>query len=392
MAEAAGEGFCLVSGGRSRQVLTRAGLAGPHWRQVAKRAVILAAITWVPLLVLTLVRRFSLARGAGIPFLDDLVVHVRLLVALPLLAAGQQALDYWAGAFVRDLSRSALVPEDEAPGFRAAAEGMGRLRDSGVVELLLLAAAYARSYTIVTAGPMAALSSWRTLPTDSGAVLSPAGWWYLLVSLPIYHFLLYRWGWGFVVWTVFLWRLARSHLRLLPTHPDRAGGVGFAGAVQMRFGIVIFALSAVLSATLAQRDLFLKIPVLSAQPMLIGFAIGAVVIALAPLLVFTPALVRCRTQGLLEYADLGQRYTADFHEKWIGREPPERQVLLGSPDIQSLADLNNSFAVIRDMKPVPFDGNTVVVLAACAILPLLPLIFAVVPLASILKKLAGVLF
>lgn len=67
------------------------------------------------------------------------------------------------------------------------------------------------------------------------------------------------------------------------------------------------------------------------------------IILLAPLLVFSPKLLMTKRRGLLEYSALANEYTQSFDRKWIRKENPEGELLLGSADIQSLADLGNSF-------------------------------------------------
>src|SRR5207249_5917858 len=83
-----------------------------------------------------------------------------------------------------------------------------------------------------------------------------AGWWYLHVSIPMFQFLLYRWYFRLFVWFLFLRRVSRLPLRLTPTHPDRAGGIGFVGTAAYAFGPVILAQSVVLSAAVGSRIVF----------------------------------------------------------------------------------------------------------------------------------------
>jgi hypothetical protein len=52
--------------------------------------------------------------------------------------------------------------------------------------------------------------------------------------------------------------------------------------------------------------------------------------------------LRAKRHGLLEYARLGSEYTGDFDRKWLREARPAEETLLGTADIQSLADLSNS--------------------------------------------------
>jgi hypothetical protein len=386
----AAEGFSLVGGGRWRRALTRLGLSGPEGRGVVKQAAVLAAVAWLPLLVLSAAQGLALAPGVKVPFLEDLLVHVRFLISLPLLVLAQAVIDRWCGKALEHILTSGLVKAEDTPQVEGAVRTVSALRESVFFEVAILLLAYGRSAVLLVSGLREPVTSWRALPL-SGA-LSAGGWWFLLVSIPLFNFLLYRWLWGFLIWALFLWRLSWIRLQLLATHPDRAGGLAFLGDIQMRFAVGVAALSALLAAFVGERALAQGVPVAQAQGLMIGFVIIAPTIVLAPLAVFAPRLMNCRTRGLLDYAELGHRYTEAFAEKWVGEKQPEGEPLLGTADIQSLADMANSFEVIRGMKVLPLDLTVLAVVLGAAVIPLLPLVFAVVPAADVLKKVAGALF
>jgi hypothetical protein len=50
-----------------------------------------------------------------------------------------------------------------------------------------------------------------------------------------------------------------------------------------------------------------------------------------------------------------QRYVRDFDDKWLRGGTSTDEPLLGNADVQSLADLANSFEVVRTMRIVPVD-------------------------------------
>jgi hypothetical protein len=65
--------------------------------------------------------------------------------------------------------------------------------------------------------------------------------------------------------------------------------------------------------------------------------------------------------------------------------------LLGSPDIQSLADLGNSYNMVRAMRLAPITKDAVLVIAVATLLPLAPLLLTIMPLEEIAAKLIGIL-
>ena len=106
---------------------------------------------------------------------------------------------------------------------------------------------------------------------------------------------------------------------------------------------------------------------------------------------FAPKLLALKRQGRREYGALAARYTREFHAKWIEGAAPPDEPLLGSADIQSLADLANSYEVVRGIGAVPFGRDTIIQVAVPALIPFVPLALTVVPAEEILKKLLGML-
>ena len=113
---------------------------------------------------------------------------------------------------------------------------------------------------------------------------------------------------------------------------------------------------------------------------------------LGPLLVFTPQLAGAKRTGNREYGTLAERYVREFDTKWLRGGAPAGEPLVGSSDIQSLADLNNSFEVVRTMRIAPITKDAVVRLAVATLVPIVPLMLTMMPLEELLKKLFGILF
>ena len=150
---------------------------------------------------------------------------------------------------------------------------------------------------------------------------------------------------------------------------------------------MIAGLSAAQAGVWANKVLVANAELMSFRPHLLAFTVAAVVVALGPLLVFTGHLWRCRFAAKINYGDLAIDYTRQFQERWIVQR--ERDDLMGSADIQSLADLGNSYEVITKMRPVPFGPLLVALLAAAALLPMIPLILLRISLMELLLKVGG---
>ena len=113
---------------------------------------------------------------------------------------------------------------------------------------------------------------------------------------------------------------------------------------------------------------------------------------LGPLLVFSAPLADAKRRGLREYGILAQRYVREFDNKWLHGGAPADEPFVGSADIQSLADLGNSFEIVKSMRWLPFTSQTVLQLAAFTIAPVVPLALTMISLEELLKRVFKIVF
>jgi hypothetical protein len=191
------------------------------------------------------------------------------------------------------------------------------------------------------------------------------------------QFILLRWYLRLFTWFRFLWHVCRINLNLIPTHPDRCAGLAFLGKSAYAFGPILFAQGAMLAGLVASRVLYRGESLLSFKLQIGGFVVFFLVAILGPLLMFSPQMARAKRKGLDDYGQLAQCYVESFQQKWVLQDPDSREELLGAADIQSLADLGNSYALVRDMRSVPFGLEDISRLAAATAAPLLPLLFTI---------------
>ena len=222
--------------------------------------------------------------------------------------------------------------------------------------------------------------------------LSFTGLWYRLVALPILQFFWYRWLWRLLIWVSFLWTVSRLNLNLVASHADQAGGLGFLGTAHSSLGILAFGLSSVLSAEAAFLIVVHEADIKTFQVQYNALLVIIELIFLGPLLLFVPILIRTRLAWLRDYSLLVARYNRAFDAKWIRGKSAADDALLGSPDIQSLADLGSSFEYVRGTKAVPLSRMVVTQFAIVTSLPCLPLILLVMPIGKILDLLTKAVF
>jgi len=391
--------FSLVLGGPLLQLLVRSRLATPALELMKRRIVCVTLFAWLPLLLLSLVAGKAW-RGGGLPFLYDIEMHARFVVALPLLIGAEllvhQRLRLVVGQFIdRDIITEAVLPR-----FKAVIASAMKLRNSVAMELILFILIFVGGYYLwnlwSTASGMAktgtVTGTWYATATDGGTQLSLAGYWYIFVSRPLFQFILVRWYFRVFIWARFLWQSSRLELNLIPTHPDRAAGLGFLGGSTAVFMPLLMAHGALLAGLMANPIFFAGAKLTAFKMEILGAVVLLLLMVLGPLLAFSPCLARAKRTGLREYGILASRYVREFDLKWVRGGATADEQLMGSGDIQSLADLGNSFQVIRDISPFPFGRDAVILLVVFTLIPVFPLVLTMMPLEELIRKLLGAVF
>jgi hypothetical protein len=367
--------FSLVLGGPLFQLFRRSHLTGDSLDLLYRRLLIITLVAWLPLLLLATLG--SSAGSAGrLSFLHDVEVHVRFLIALPILVAAELIVHARISPVVRNFVERHIVLPQDLPRFHSAIASAIKLRNSIPTEVGLLLMVYTFGLWFWHSRIGIDASTWYAMPGGPWH-LTPAGFWYVFVSIPVVQFLLLRWYLRLFIWFRFLWQVSRLNLKLIPTHPDRSAGLAFLGKSAYAFGPILFAQGAMLAGLVASRVLYRGESLLSFKLQAGGFVAFFVLAILGPLLMFTPQMARAKRKGLADYGLLAQRYVESFEQKWVLRNPAPSEELLGAADIQSLADLGNSYALVRDMRPVPFGLEDITRLAAATAAPLLPLLLTI---------------
>lgn len=381
--------FALAPSGPIDKAHLRLRITHPDSPRVVLRAIAVAVLAWLPLLIASLIS--PAPPGTTISFFHDIAVHVRFLLVVPLLIISEASIGPRTRMVVGEFVNSGLVGDEALPRFQSLVRRAMTLLNAVWAELMLVLLTAGLVWISIHAVTNEESLFWFERATRGGVTFAPAGWWYAFVATPISVYLFLRWTWRYVVWTWFLGRVSRLRLRLSASHPDRVGGLGFLTFHQTVFASLTLAAGCGLSAAAANRILYTGASLKEHQAALIAFMVIAIVIGIAPLLAFTPALVRAKHRGIFEYGRLGTDYVQSFEQKWLTEKSAREETLLGSGDIQSLADMGGSFERVSRMSPVPLDRRIVITFALAAMAPALPLLLTVMPLKEIAQLLVKVL-
>ena len=378
--------FSLVLGGPLYQLYLRSRLARPPLNLVHRRVIGFSLICWLPCLILALVEGHAYA-GVSVPFLQDIGVHIRFLCALPLLIGAELIVHGRIRDIVQQfLDRGLIAPQDRARFDKIIASAMG-LRNSILIELCLLTIAVGVGHWVVSGYLNLNGDAWNAVNHSGALHFTIAGYWYAFVSLPILRFIILRWYFRLFIWYWFLWHVRQLRLRLNLFHPDLCGGLGFLAESVLAFAPVLMAQTILLAGVIVQQIWFTGATLPHFKMEILGVVVFLILLVLAPLCFFMVQLGHARLEAKREYGILASHYVDDFRHKWIEHFGTEKEQLLGTGDIQSLADLGNAYGVVREMRIVPFGKDVVVSVVIIIVIPLLPLTLTMFPFEKIIEQL-----
>jgi hypothetical protein len=343
----------------------------------------IAAILWLALTALAFIegiqdRIFSLSVIGG---------HARILIAIPLLFLCESAINPHLRRFTDGLISGRVVSGPSEEALRNEIQRFNRRVRSPLAELAIVLIAVASFWAPADAVLPGATG---TEGASAPAELPLAAQWYWIVCLPVFRFLIFRWAWRLVLWWIFLWRVSRLDLNLLATHPDRAAGLGYLSSVHGAFVSLIAAISFIIAAALAEDIVLTGVTLKELYPMIAAVLVADAALFVAPMYMFISNLRGARSRGLITYMDLASGYVNAFDRKWVHGAPRD-EPLLGSPDIQSLADLSSSIAIIEETRIAPVSHALFIRFGLWALIPLSPLLLFEFPLDELAARALGML-
>jgi len=384
--------FSPSLGGPLFQLYVRSHLSGDRLELLARRVVVICTIAWAPLLILAFVDRHASAATGAFPFWFDVEVNVKLLIALPALILAEVYVHERTTPLARQFLDCHLIAPEDVPKYKSAVTSALRGRDSILLEVVELALVYTLGLWIWRSEMAFLHPTWYAVPDGSHLRLTAAGYWLVFVSVPIVQFMLLRWYVRLCIWNWLLWKISRLNLKLVASNPDRAGGLGFISISALAFAPLLFAQVCMLSGAIANRVMYEGQNLMSFKKDAIILVVFLIALVVGPLLMFMGKLDCSKRKGLLEYGLLASKYVQGFEAKWIRPGTTNSDDLLGTADIQSLADLGNSCGFVRDMQLVPFSLHDIVRLVVVTVLPLVPLGLLIMPPAVLVKQLFKLLF
>jgi hypothetical protein len=371
----------LVRGGPFFRAQNALGLIRPNQWNLGRRIAVFIAVSWLPLFLITAVLNPSGLHS----LLIDFRVHSRLLVAVPALLVGEMLMETRFRAVFTYMRMADLLEAPDMEYMNGIIARLVRLRDAFLPECVVLILLIIRITTSYRG--QADTTLWMGQVSGAGFHFTAAGWYAVLVCVPLWDFMLGLGLWRWLMWIFFSFKLSRRDLKLVPTHPDKRGGLGFLSLTIAAFAPIAFAVSSVISSTWRHDILRHGVNLTDYKLSAIVFVLTIFLIALGPLLFFVPRLAALRCKGMLEYGALGQLHSAEFENKWIEHRTGREADFLQAPEINTLSGFGNTYEKIIGLKPFPADLVSLYGLAIAMAVPALFVILTRIPLAVVLQGL-----
>jgi hypothetical protein len=354
---------------------------------LGRRILVAIAVTWLPLVLWALWTRHLLEGVAAEPLLRHFGIHARFLVALPLFLVAEATTEVQLHRVVPQFLTSGVVDAAGRAAFVATLREGARLRRSRLAFVVLLAAVAA----VTWAGWETTTDNhellWAVEPDAPGRTFGAL--WFSFVSRPLFTLLLFAWLWRLVVLFVTFRRIAALDLRLSPTHPDRAGGLGFLETLPGGLAPFFLGVSVVIAARWGHQAVYHGLDVHALQVPFAVLVVLSVLLGVAPLLAFAPRLHATRRRALLVFGALLGEHGRAFERRWVHREAVDDDAILSAPEIGPVADTVALYETVSRQRPAPIGRSSVIPVALAAALPPVPVFATQMPVKEVLSTLLG---
>ena len=321
-------------------------------------------------------------------FLADYGVHARYLIALPVLILADALCSPGLGRLIWQIPHQCDVPSGRIPYLDRAILSMIALRDSIKLEAAVIVGAFVLVAILLYELPSSAIPAWNIFTGGVFLSYTLAGLWQALISTPVLIVVAVGWLWRLALWTRLLHTIARMHLHLIASHPDKCGGIRFLGLSLQAYASVVFGYGAIIAGTMANRIMHDGMHFLDFRYLIAGFIVLTLALFAGPLLAFLPRLISTRTQGIFNYGGLAQGVGAQLEGTWLKRGATGTNAL-DVPHFSATTDLYSVVANTYAMTVVPLSLTDIVTFVVAALLPFLPVLLMSAPIDLILREVIG---
>ncbi len=339
------------------------------------------AVTWIPLAALAAFRGLDSLRS----FLEDYAAQSRILVVIPLLILAEPPMVALLVRVAHHFPNAGFIKETDLPRFERALSDFTHRGESLAVRVVLVLLIYMFLGLIMSDVESSSFMPWCF---GEGGVtnLSRAGSWYVFVSLPVLLYIVLRWVWRQLLWLWLLTITSRMDLHLVPSHPDRTGGLSFLEECMRGYIPFGLAVGTIVAGAVANRVVHLHHSLASFKYTPIFMIVFVVIVCVGPLCIFWNILLRTRRRGIFEYGALALTMGRQFEAKWLADPARTRDDALEKPDFSATIDLYSVVANVHSMNLFPVGHLSLARLTIASLAPVIPLALVVLPLDELMKR------
>ncbi|MFN8392494.1 MAG: hypothetical protein U0136_19530 [Bdellovibrionota bacterium] len=369
--------FSLFEGDILSRVFLRLGIRAKGAGHIAARIVFVWLLTAVPTGLLAWYQGFTGDQPRPLNFFGDVASLGQALVGYPLFIIAEWLIGEKTRSAAEHFEHSGVLLHESLETLHELHAKIARFRHWWVPEACCAALAYIFAFGWMHEEMHNSYDTWHAIGAPAVQHPTLAGWWLVFLGVPVFNFWWIRWMLKIDMWCWYLYKVSRLRLHLLPTHPDKTGGLGFLSEAQSSFAIVIFAFGVGCVAPLVGYKLEIEHSELlsfSVGGPLIGFVVGAPLFFTLPLLMFTKQLFRAKKRVVEVYQNRATEAVEEFEEKLFDEDGTKSKDLLFSPLIGGLNNIHGLFRNIEEMRVVPFDLRSFSQLLGSTFGSLLPLV------------------
>lgn len=377
--------FSLFEGDLMNRSFARIGLGPRDPRHILFRFLILVSISYGGMALFSIPQVMHLPKdpNPALNFFLDFAAYTQYFIGLPLFLIAERIISDNILSAARDFENSGVVSEEDKPKLAEMETRVSELRRAMWPEyFLMIMALYmgvmALGVEMFTTNTE--MVTWHSYKIDHPVLtrwMTPAGWYAMIIGLPIMSYIWLRTFWKVTLWYWYLKQISKFQLTLVASHPDKTGGIGFLSEVQAKFAIVIlaFGISNILS-TVGYKIAIENAPV-DLPPvwgMVVGFVVFAPIMFLAPLLLFTKQLSRTKKRAMAQFREKAMMSAVAVEQRWLmNDDTPGREDKLRD-ELAQLNLLTGFYERIQSMRVIPFDLRSGAQLVGSAVGPMIPLL------------------
>jgi hypothetical protein len=373
--------YAFASGGIIWKVIDRPKFEARSLRYQIFLVFGLMMVCWLPIALLSF---FQLGLNQFyLLFIRDIATHVRFLLVFPILLFARNSINYSFNHAINFFYETGIVDNTNSETFEHTINKLEKWKNAKLVDCAIIFLVYLLFFIQASSrfNSASTYAPWHLLDKH----ITLAGWWYLVLSLPTFQMLLYRWIYTIFLWILFLRLIARSHLNLSSLHPDGVGGLGFLRYTQLSFFPVALAFSTLTAGVTNNLIIFSGISLLDYKVAIGTVMVISTVLFISPLLLLMPLLAKTKRAYFMQYSlqswPIARQYKNEleaFYKNEVDR-----------PDASWHVDLIGSFEKTQDMKISLIDKSILFAFLAAIILPFLPVVAQQIPLKTVFFDLIG---